>query len=319
MKSTLKDPEPLLETQWPVDPVKPRKAGWGGLKRRLAPYGFVSPTVILMFVLMLVPIVMVIGYSFMNNVIMTKHPKFVGLDNYVAILTDSVFHTALANTLIFTFASVAAHIVLGLLFAMLLNSPLLGTRFKALFRAVYVLPWLFTVAIIAVLWRLLLDPNGVINFLLMNAGIIDSKIEWLSSPGTALFAVTFINIWAGYPFYMVSILAGLQGIPKDLYEAATVDGANGFQKFLHVTLPQLKPIIISMAMLDLIWTSQQFALIWMTTGGGPINVTEMLSTYTYKLAFSQYEFSTASAAAVIILLLSMVLAFFYIRHQKARD
>ena len=319
MKSTLKDPEPLLETQWPVDPVKPRKAGWGGLKRRLAPYGFVSPTVILMFVLMLVPIVMVIGYSFMNNVIMTKHPKFVGLDNYVAILTDSVFHTALANTLIFTFASVAAHIVLGLLFAMLLNSPLLGTRFKALFRAVYVLPWLFTVAIIAVLWRLLLDPNGVINFLLMNAGIIDSKIEWLSSPGTALFAVTFINIWAGYPFYMVSILAGLQGIPKDLYEAATVDGANGFQKFLHVTVPQLKPIIISMAMLDLIWTSQQFALIWMTTGGGPINVTEMLSTYTYKLAFSQYEFSTASAAAVIILLLSMILAFFYIRHQKARD
>ncbi|WP_082369398.1 carbohydrate ABC transporter permease [Arthrobacter sp. ERGS1:01] len=319
MKSTLKDPEPLLQTQWPVDPVKPRKAGWGGLKRRLAPYGFVSPTVILMFVLMLVPIVMVIGYSFMNNVIMTKHPKFVGLDNYVTILTDSVFHTALANTLIFTFASVAAHIVLGLLFAMLLNSPLLGTRFKALFRAVYVLPWLFTVAIIAVLWRLLLDPNGVINFLLMNAGIIDSKIEWLSSPGTALFAVTFINIWAGYPFYMVSILAGLQGIPKDLYEAATVDGANGFQKFLHVTLPQLKPIIISMAMLDLIWTSQQFALIWMTTGGGPINVTEMLSTYTYKLAFSQYQFSLASASAVVILLLSMILAFFYIRHQKARD
>jgi len=319
MKSTLKDPEPLLETQWPADPVRPGKAGWGGLKRRLAPYGFVSPTVILMFVLMLVPIVMVIGYSFMNNVIMTKHPKFVGLDNYVTILTDSVFHTALANTLVFTFASVAAHIVLGLLFAMLLNSPLLGTRFKALFRAVYVLPWLFTVAIIAVLWRLLLDPNGVINFLLMNAGIIDSKIEWLSSPGTALFAVTFINIWAGYPFYMVSILAGLQGIPKDLYEAATVDGANNFQRFLHVTLPQLKPIIISMAMLDLIWTSQQFALIWMTTGGGPINVTEMLSTYTYKLAFSQYQFSLASAAAVVILLLSMILAFFYIRHQKARD
>ena len=319
MKSTLKDPEPLLESQWPADPVKPRKGGWGGLKRRLAPYGFVSPTVILMFVLMLVPIVMVIGYSFMDNVIMNKHPKFVGFDNYVQILTDSVFHTALANTLIFTFVSVAVHIVLGLLFAMLLNSPLLGPRVKALFRAVYILPWLFTVAIIAVLWRLLLDPNGVINFLLLNAGIIDSKVEWLSSPGTALFAVTFINIWAGYPFYMVSILAGLQGIPKDLYEAATVDGTNGFQKFLHVTLPQLKPIIISMAMLDLIWTSQQFALIWMTTGGGPINVTEMLSTYTYKLAFSQYEFSTASAAAVIILLLSMILAFFYIRHQKARD
>ncbi len=320
MKSTLKDPELNFETRWPEDQaMKKPRSGWSGIKRKLAPYGFVSPTVILMFVLMLVPIVMVIGYSLMNNVIMNKNPKFVGLDNYVEILTDPVFHIALGNTIVFTVVSVAAHLVLGLLFAMLLNTKLLGTRFKALFRAIYVLPWLFTVAIIAVLWRLLLDPNGVINYLLMNAGIIDSQIEWLSSPGTALLAVTFINIWAGYPFYMVSILAGLQGIPRDLYEAATVDGANGFQKFFNVTLPQLKPIIISMAMLDLIWTSQQFALIWMTTGGGPINVTEMLSTYTYKLAFSRYEFSLASAAAVIILLLSMILAFFYIRHQKARD
>ena len=99
--------------------------------------------------------------------------------------------------------------------------------------------------------------------------------------------MTFINIWSGYPFFMISLLAGLQGIPRDLYEAATVDGAGVVSAFRNVTLPQLRPIIISMAVLDLIWTTQQFALIWMTTGGGPINVTEMLSTYTYKLAFSR--------------------------------
>jgi multiple sugar transport system permease protein len=149
--------------------------------------------------------------------------------------------------------------------------------------------------------------------------LIDTGIEWLSSRATALPAVTFINIWAGYPFYMVTLLAGLQGIPRDLYEAATVDGASAFKQFLNVTLPQLKPIIIAMAMLDVIWTTQQFALIWMTTGGGPINVTEMLSTFTYKLAFSRYEFSVASASAVIILLFSMVLSFFYVKHQKSRD
>ncbi len=118
---------------------------------------------------------------------------------------------------------------------------------------------------------------------------------------------------------MMSLLAGLQGIPRDLYEAATVDGANGLQRFRHVTLPQLRPIIVSLAMLDVIWTTQQFALIWMTTGGGPINVTEMLSTFTYKLAFSRYEFAMASASAVIIFGFSMVLAFFYVRYQKARD
>ncbi|MCG2801765.1 MAG: sugar ABC transporter permease, partial [Cellulomonas sp.] len=118
---------------------------------------------------------------------------------------------------------------------------------------------------------------------------------------------------------MVSLLAGLQGIPKDLYEAATVDGANGPQKFRNVTLPQLRPIIISMALLDIIWTTQQFALIWMTTGGGPINVTEMLSTFTYKLAFSSYEFALASTSAVIVLVLSMLLAFVYVRYQRSRD
>ena len=117
---------------------------------------------------------------------------------------------------------------------------------------------------------------------------------------------------------MVILLAGLQGIPNELNEAATDDGAGAVKRFWNVTVPQLRHIIISLVLLDLIWTSQQFALIWMTTGGGPLNVTEMLSTYTYKQAFSSYEFATASAAAVIVLLLTMILAFFYVRLQKER-
>ena len=283
------------------------------LGRTLEPYGFIAPTAILMLVLMIVPIVLVIGHSFMDNVIMNKNPDFVGIENFVTVLTDGVFATAIGNTLIFTVVSVIAHLLIGLGFAMLLNSPLISNASRAVFRVIYILPWLFTAAVIAVLWRMLLSPNGVVNYLL------SSDLEWLSSPALALGAVTFINIWAGYPFFMISLLAGLQGIPADLYEAATVDGANGVQRFFNVTLPQLRPIIISMTLLDLIWTSQQFALIWLTTGGGPINVTEMLSTYTYKLAFSRYEFALASTSAVLILLFSMVLAFFYVRHQRARD
>jgi multiple sugar transport system permease protein len=288
-------------------------------KRNHVPFAFLSPTIILLVILMLIPIVMVIGYSLMDNVIMKKNPVFAGFNNYVEVLGSEIFRTAVLNTTFFTAVSVAAHLVLGLVFSMLLNSRLLNGVTKALFRVIYVLPWLFTVAIIAILWRLLLNPNGVINYVMVTLGITDTGVEWLSSPGTALFAVTFINIWAGYPFFMVSLLAGLQGIPRDLYEAARVDGANGLQQFVNITLPQLRPIIVSMAVLDLIWTSQQFALIWMTTGGGPINATEMLSTMTYKMAFSNYQFSLASASAVIILVMSMVLAYFYVRHQKARD
>jgi multiple sugar transport system permease protein len=303
----------------PAHPARARGDRWLTVRLRSAPYGFVSPTAVLMIILMLIPIVMVIGYSVLDNVIVNKSPAFVGFENYLQVLTDPVFFTAIKNTAFFTGVSVIAHLVLGLAFATLLNTKLLGRTANALFRVVYILPWLFTVAIIAVVWRLLLNSNGIVNYLLTTANISDPGVEWLADPGKALFAVTFINIWAGYPFFMMSLLAGLQGIPDDLYEAAMVDGANGMQRFWHVTIPQLKPIIIAMAVLDILWTTQQFALIWLTTGGGPLDVTEMLSTYTYKLAFTRYEFSTASASAVVILLLSLVLAVFYVRHQKAQD
>jgi multiple sugar transport system permease protein len=149
--------------------------------------------------------------------------------------------------------------------------------------------------------------------------ITGSNIEWFSSSKTAIHALTFVNIWAGYPLYMISLLAGLQGVPNELYEAANIDGANELQKFWYITIPHLTPIIISIALLDFIWTMQVFPLVWMTTGGGPIHATEMLSTFTYKLAFTRYEFSLASASAVVILILSMSVTFFYIKHQKARD
>jgi multiple sugar transport system permease protein len=287
-----------------------------GLARRLVPYGYLSPTILLITVLMVVPIVMVIGYSFRDNVIVQKNSVFAGFANYAKVLTDADFLAAVENTAVFISVSTVAHLVLGLAFAMMLNSQLLSGITKAIFRIVYILPWLFTIAVIAVIWRLLLDPAGVVNYVLGTLGLLQEGVAWLGDPGTALWAVTFANIWSGYPFFMISLLAALQGISADLYEAAAMDGTNWFQRFAHVTLPQLRPVIVSMAVLDLIWTSQQFALIWMMTGGGPLNATEMLSTYTYKQAFSEYEFATASAAAVIVLLLTAVLAFFYVRQQR---
>lgn len=287
--------------------------------KKLVPYVYLSPTILLLAVLSVIPIATVLYYSLMSNVIMEKNPVFVGIANYVQIIKDDVFRRAFANTMYFTVMSVIFHLILGLSFALLLNSRLLGPTTKALFRVVYVLPWVFTATIIAILWRLMLNPNGIVNYFLNSLGLASGPIEWLSSKQLALHAVTFINIWAGYPFYMVSLLAGLQGISSELYEAGTIDGASSRQLFRYITIPQLKPIIISLAMLDFIWTMHQFTLIWMTTGGGPIHVTEMLSTFTYKQAFTSYKFSHASASAFIVLLLSAFVALFYVRRQRASD
>ncbi len=287
--------------------------------RKSIPFVYLSPTLLLLAILSLIPIAVVFAYSLMDNVVMNRNPVFVGMANYIEILTDGVFQQAFFNTMYFTVMSVVFHLIIGLSFALLLNARILNPIAKAFFRTIYILPWVFTASIIAILWRLILNPNGVVNYLLATVGLINSPVEWLSSRQLALHSVTFINIWAGYPFYMVSLLAGLQGIPGELYEAGMIDGADRRQLFWYITIPQLKPIIVSLAMLDFIWTMHQFTLIWMTTGGGPIRATEMLSTFTYKLAFSSYQFSHASASAFIILALSALVAFFYVRQQRSFD
>lgn len=307
----------LIEMREKVTNIKSRRIDI--LKKKITPYLYLLPTIVLMFLLLIIPIVMVIGYSFFDNVIINKNPIFVELENYKSILGDATFLVAVKNTLIFVGGSVIAHLILGMAFAMLLNTRYLGNKAKGFFRLVYVLPWMFTASVIAILWKMMLNPNGVMNYLLEVLHISQTHIEWLGSRQTALLAVTFINIWSGYPFYMISILAGLQGISTDLYEASSLDGANSVQQFISITIPQLQPILISLIMLDFVWTIQQFALIWMTTGGGPINATETLSTYIYKQGFSKYQYSMASASACIVLVVCTVIAIFYVRHQKARD
>ena len=285
-------------------------------RRSLLPYGLILPTAVLLLVLMVLPVVIVIANSLFTQVVTRSGGRFVGLQNYLAVMADPGFWPATLNTAVFAGVSVVVHLIMGLAFALLLNSPLIGKLTSGVFRTILILPWLFTAAVIAVLWRLILAPTGVVNYALESLGVIQEAIQWFGDPATALFAVTLMNIWSGYPFFMISLLAGLQGIPADLNEAARVDGANAWQRFWNVTLPQLTPIVVSMAVLDLLWTTQQFALIWLTTGGGPLGVTEMLSTFTYKLAFSDYNLVQASASAVLVLLFSLVVAVFYVRQQR---
>lgn len=286
------------------------------LGKKTAPYRYLFPTLLLMIVFMVVPICMVIGYSFVDKAVVSKHPVFVGLENYKKLFSDSGYLGSVSNTLIFVVVSVVAHLVLGMLFAMLLNSKYFSARTKTIARVIYILPWVFTASVVAILWKLMLQPSGIVNYILSIFPQISRNTEWLSNRSIALAVICFINIWCGYPFYMISILAGLQGISEDLYESAAIDGANGFKSFFHITIPQLKPILISIAMLDFIWTLQSFNVIWMLTGGGPVNTTQTLSIYIYKLAFQKVDYSMAATAATVLLLVCVIIAVFYVKQQK---
>lgn len=295
------------------------KKNFASFKRQATPYFYILPTVVLMFILLVIPVIMVIRYSLYDNVIVNPEPVFVGVKNYIAVLKDTTFHKAIFNTLFFVIVSIVAHMIIGMVFAMVLNTRYLGNKSKGVFRVIYALPWMFTASVIAILWRVMLDPNGVLNYFIATFNLAGDKVEFLADRDIALKAVTLINIWSGYPFYMISILAGLQGISTDLYEASALDGANTIQTYFRITLPQLKPILISLLMLDFVWTLQQFALIWMTTGGGPVNATETVSTYIYKQAFTKYQYSMASTGAVILLIVCTIIGIFYVKQQKARD
>jgi len=285
------------------------------IKNNILPYIFIVPALFMLIMLMVYPMFVIIRYSLFDNVITNPNPAFIGLKHYTTILKDKIFAQAFWHTIYFTVMSVIFHFLIGLCFAMLLNTRVNKTL-RSVLRVFYIIPWVFTATIVAILWRLILAPLGVMNFILRTFYIIQNYVEWFSTSATALHTVTFVNIWAGYPFFMTSLLAGLQGIPQDMYEAATIDGANRRQQFWSITLPHLAPIIMSISLLDFIWTMRVFPLIWAATGGGPGHSTEVITTYTYKKAFTEFQYSAASAAAFIILVVSMIMAFFYVRKQK---
>ncbi len=286
-------------------------------KRKLEPYAFLTPTAVIIIVLLVIPIAMVVSYSFLSNAVVVKNPEFVGVANYVTVLKDSEFWSAIKNTIIFVSISVIGHISIGMGLALLINSDYFDSTTKTVARVIYFLPWIFTASVVAVLWKLMLQPQGIVNYLLSLANLATKDAQWLSLRSRALLTVTVINIWAGYPFYMISILAGLQGIPGELFESATIDGAGKWGLFVHITIPQLKPILISISLLDFVWTIQTFAVLWMLTGGGPVNTTTTLSVYIYKKVFYGSEYALASASAVIVLLLCSVVALLYAKHQNS--
>lgn len=282
------------------------------------PYLLVAPTLITLAVLVVYPIGYVIYISLHNNYWIVREPDFVQLGNYQWLVEQKIFTTILKNTFLFTGASVVFHLLVGLGLAMLLSSEVINPRMRNIFRGILIVPWLFTTVVVATVWRLMLYPGGVVNGILAQLGLMDmaQPLNWLGEPDLALPAVILINVWAGYPFSLLMMLAALLSVPQSLYEAADVDGANGVQKFFRITIPMIKPVIASVALLDAIWSFRLFDLVFLTTGGGPLNATHVLATYTYRLSFESFEFGRASALSVMLLLFTMLLTIFYFRNQK---
>lgn len=281
---------------------------------KLTPYFFVGPAILLLVVLLIYPIIKVVQYSLFEDIFLSPTPKFVGLKNFIDMFTkDATFYPILWHTTLFTITSVAAHVLLGFFFAMLLDQPMNAVA-KNVFKVVLILPWIFTAPIVALNWRLILAPTGIVNYVVRLLGF--EAQDWYGNPNIAMFSLIVTNAWRGYPFVMVTILAGLQSIPKTLYEAAVVDGASTLRKHLHVTIPLLRPIVLSVALLDTIWTFRVFPIVWLTTGGGPIGRTEVLSTSIYRQAFYKLDYSMASAQAVVILVIISIFSMFYIRRQR---
>ncbi len=227
-------------------------------------------------------------------------PVWVGLDNYVRLAGDGFFRRAVWNSFLFTFASVGFKLVLGVVMALVLTSRI---RYRNLFTGLLLIPWVAPTVVSALNFLWIFDASlGVLNYLLVKVfRILPQGVGWLSEPGTAMASVIFVNVWRGFPFFGISFLAGMKAIPAEMYEAASVDGANAVQRFLHVTLPGLKNIVIIVMLLSTIWTFNDFAIVYILTKGGPGGATQVLPVLTYEMAFGAQRLGEAIAVAPYML------------------
>ena len=237
--------------------------------------------------------------------------EWVGLTNYQVLLSDPNFGTVVRNSLIFTVVSMVFQIGIGLALALFYSRDFPG---NVLMRPLYLVAYAVPVIVVASVFNWLLDGQyGVINWALRTIGVIDRPIFWLNEVNTALGAVIFINIWLGIPFNLTVLIAGLRSIPRELYEAAEIDGAGSLAKFWHVTLPLLRPALLAVAMLGIIFTFKMFDVIWVATKGGPAGASEVLPTLAFKLVFEQFLFGKGAAVLNVMFLFLFVISLLYLR------
>ncbi len=280
----------------------------------LTGYAFVLPLVIILAAFLAYPIikaaVMSVQYWRMMKPSANGH-YFVGFDNYAKVFKDEFFWNSAWVTLQYMVVTIAARFLLGFITALALN-----TRFKGcgLARALVIIPWAVPEVVACLVWILMYDKDyGIINSVLSGAGIISGNIGWLLDSKFALPAAMAVNIWKGFPFVAIMLLAGMQGIDQEMYEAATVDGATPFQKLRYITLPSLKPVSMVVFLLLIIWTMKDYAIAYLLAKGGPARSTEILTIFVQQTAFKYFDFGKASAVGMLMLIASCIFTSFYFR------
>jgi multiple sugar transport system permease protein len=270
---------------------------------------YVLPALTLIVIIFIIPIIYNVWLSFQEKAI-GGEAIFAGFKNYQRLLDSHMFYKTVMNSVIYTFASVSVKALIGLGAALLLNKKFWGRGF---FRGFSILPWAFPSFVVAVLFWFNYDYRGTFNSLLKVLGL--TPIHWMSYEN-AMRSVIIINIWHGWPFFFMGYLAGLQAIPTELYEAADIDGASVFQKFTHITMPQLKPVFLTVILLSTMWTLGEFTQIYMTTGGGPVDATLTIPMATYKIAFlTEINFPLAAAYTILVLPIYLALIYFTLKQM----
>jgi multiple sugar transport system permease protein len=284
------------------------------IKEQTQGYLFILPALLLLVIILGFPAVAAVLQSF--NIMWVPEPSF-STKSYVRLLGDVEFRTSVLNTVIFVTSTVGLHLLIGLGVALLLNMEIKNKHF---FRVVAILPWTVPDVIGGLIWRFMFDTlPGIVNAVLLKVGWVANPVDWLGNPALAFPCVIFAEVWRGYPYVMLILLAGLQAIPKDLYEAAEIDGASKYTSFFFITLPNLKFMIIIATILDIIWECRLFGMVYSMTGGGPGYSSQVLSLLTYKHYFVFFNSPYAGAIAVVLALLMLIISIPYLRMTMRQE
>jgi multiple sugar transport system permease protein len=280
----------------------------------LLPAVFLAPAIAVLLALSIYPLIYSITISLQQG---TSAGATWGVGNFTRLLSDNFFLTALAHTFVYAVCALTCEFLLGLGLALLLNKQIRG---RGVFRASLLIPMMLPAVVVGVIWRLMLNPNfGAINGTLKQLGINTAGLTWTASPKLAMLSVIAVDVWQWTPFVFLVLLAGLQAIPEEPYEAALIDGSSRWQTFWHVTLPLLKPSILIVLLLRTMDLLRVFDQIFILTEGGPGFATETISLYIYRTAFRFFDFGYAAAMSFVLLALTNVISGIYIKFLQAKE
>jgi len=275
---------------------------------KYAPYLFVAPAAVLLVLFFFIPFLESFVLSFQSYHNDIYNPQWVGLQNYINLFNSPVFWKTLANTFIFLIGVVPLLVVLSLIVAILVNQKLMGIK---IFRVILYLPVIVSIVVAGIAWKWIYADSGILNYIMSLVHL--PSVGWLTDPKFALYSVMAVTIWKGLGYYMVIYMAALTSVPKDLYEACDIDGANTLQKHLTVTVPHLMPTITLVSVISSISAMKVFVEIYVMTQGGPLNASKTIVYYIYQRAFENLDMGYASAAGVVLLIIVMILSMLNIK------